>query len=227
MSAPAIPPFLSHQPRERLDREGPAALTTVELMAIVLGTGQRGRNVVQVATALSDAVDGSLRRLAQQAPGALVRHGGIGRAKAARLLAALELGNRLARELRPLRTRVRSPEDVARLVGPRLRDLEVEEFHIVIVSTKRDIVRDVLITKGTLNGSLVHPREVFRAAIAEGAAGIFLVHNHPSGDPTPSPEDRVITAQLVEAGKLLGIPVVDHVIVAGDRWTSFVIQGLL
>jgi DNA repair protein RadC len=113
------------------------------------------------------------------------------------------------------------------VVGDRLRDLEFEEFHTVIVTTQRDVIKDVLISRGTLNGSLVHPREVFRPAIAEAAAGVFLVHNHPSGDPTPSAEDRTVTEQLVAAGALLGIPVVDHVIVAGDRWTSFATQGLL
>jgi DNA repair protein RadC len=110
-------------------------------------------------------------------------------------------------------------------VGARICDLDVEEFHIVIVSTQRDIIREVLISRGTLNSSLVHPREVFRPAIVEGAAGVFLVHNHPSGDPTPSADDRAITAQLVDAGRLLGIPVLDHVIVAGDRWTSFAMEG--
>ena len=113
------------------------------------------------------------------------------------------------------------------MVGDRLRDLEFEEFHTVIVTTQRDVIKDVLISRGTLDGSLVHPREVFRVAIAEAAAGVFLVHNHPSGDPTPSAEDRAVTGQLVAAGALLGIPVVDHVIVAGDRWISFATQGLL
>lgn len=202
-------------------------MTTVELIAILLGTGSPGRNVVQVAAALHEAADGSLRRLARQPAGILTRQPGVGRAKAARLAAALELGGRLAREVRPVRRRIRTPEDVVSLVGDRLRDLEFEEFHTVIVTTQRDVIKDVLISRGTLNGSLVHPREVFRPAIAEAGAGIVLVHNHPSGDPTPSPEDRAVTGQLVEAGRLLGIPVVDHVIVAGDRWLSFATQGLL
>lgn len=202
-------------------------MTTVELIAILLGTGRPGQNVVQLALALHDEAEGSLRRLARQPPGTLIQQAGVGRAKAARLVAALELGSRMAREGRPPRPRIRVPEDVVRLVGDRLRDLEVEEFHTVIVTTQRDVIRDVLISRGTLTGSLVHPREVFRPAIAEAAAGIFLVHNHPSGDPTPSPEDRAVTVQLAEAGRLLGIPVVDHVIVAGDRWTSFASQGLL
>jgi len=141
--------------------------------------------------------------------------------------AALELGRRLAREERPVRVRIRTPEDVVRLLADRLRDLEVEEFHVVALSAQRDVLKDLLVSRGVLTGSLVHPREVFRPAIAEAAAGIIVVHNHPSGDPTPSPEDRAVTGQLTAAGTVLGIPVLDHVIVAGDRWMSFASQGLL
>lgn len=202
-------------------------MTTVELLAILLGTGRAGHTVGAVAESVHSAVDGSLRRLARQPLGELRRILGVGSAKAARLSAALELGRRLAREERPIRARIRTPEDVVRLVGDRLRDLEVEEFHLVALSAQRDVIREVLISRGVLTGSLVHPREVFRPAIAEAAAGIIVVHNHPSGDPTPSPEDRAVTGQLVAAGTLLGIPVLDHVIVAGDRWMSFASQGLL
>jgi DNA repair protein RadC len=103
----------------------------------------------------------------------------------------------------------------------------VEEFHILALNSQHELMRDILVSRGVLDGSLVHPREVFRPAIAEAAAGIVLVHNHPSGDPTPSAEDRAITAQMTAAGRLLGIPVLDHVIVAGDRWASFSRLGLL
>jgi DNA repair protein RadC len=112
-------------------------------------------------------------------------------------------------------------------MGPRLRDLPVEEFHLLALDSQSQVLRDVLITRGLLNSSLVHPREVFRAAIAEAAAGIIVVHNHPSGDPTPSAEDRAVTRQLAEAGRLLDLPVYDHVIVAGDRFVSFASTGLL
>jgi DNA repair protein RadC len=151
----------------------------------------------------------------------------VGPAKAARLLAAFEVAARLAREARPAALRIREPEDVARLLGSRLRDLPVEEFHLLALDSQSRVLRDVMVTRGLLNSSLVHPREVFRAAIAEAAAGIILVHNHPSGDPTPSPEDRAVTRQLVEAGRLLDLPVYDHVILAGDRFLSFASAGLL
>jgi DNA repair protein RadC len=143
------------------------------------------------------------------------------------LLAAFELGIRLAREARPGAVRIAEPADVVRIVGGRLRDLQVEEFHLLALDTRSQVLRDVLVTRGLLDSSLVHPREVFRAAIAEAAAGIILVHNHPSGDPTPSAEDRAVTRQLVAAGQLLDLPVYDHVIVAGDRYLSFATAGLL
>jgi len=123
--------------------------------------------------------------------------------------------------------RIRGPDDVHRLCGPRFRDLSVEEFHVLALGTQSQLLADLLITRGLLNSSLVHPREVFRAAIAEAAAGIIVVHNHPSGDPTPSADDRAVTRQLVEAGRLLDLPVYDHVIVAGERYVSFSEAGLL
>ena len=152
---------------------------------------------------------------------------GIGPGKGARLLAAFEVGARLVGEDRPVAPRIREPEDVARLFQPRLRDLQVEEFHLLALDSQSQVLRQVLVTRGLLNSSLVHPREVFRAAIAEAAAGIIVVHNHPSGDPTPSTEDRTITRQLAEAGRLLDLPLYDHVVIAGDRFVSFAAAGLL
>jgi DNA repair protein RadC len=122
---------------------------------------------------------------------------------------------------------VRSPADVHRLCAPSLRDLVVEEFHVLTLDVQNQVTQDILITRGILNSSLVHPREVFRAAIAEAAAGVIVVHNHPSGTPTPSEDDRVVTTQLVEAGRLLDLPVYDHLIVAGNQYFSFAEAGLL
>jgi DNA repair protein RadC len=214
-------------PRERLRSMGPSVLLTEELVALVLGTGHAGRDVLGVARALLQAGAGSLRRLAARPPAELERVTGVGPVKAARLLAALELGSRLARELKPPAARIRAPEDVLQIVSPALRDLAAEEFHVLALDTQSQLLRDVTVTRGLLDSSLVHPREVFRAAIAEAAAGVILVHNHPSGDPTPSAEDRAVTRQLVAAGQLLDLPVYDHVIVAGDRWVSFAQAGML
>jgi len=215
------------RPRERLWSLGPGALTTAELLAILLGTGSGASSVLEVAGRLLDVADGSLRRLARRPRAELLRSHGIGPTKAARLLAAFELGARLAREERPPIVRIREPEDVAHLFQDRLRDLQVEEFHLLALDSQSQVLREVLVTRGLLNSSLVHPREVFRAAIAEAAAGIIVVHNHPSGDPTPSAEDRAVTQQLAAAGRLLDLPLYDHVIIAGDRFMSFATAGLL
>ncbi len=226
MSAP-VSSAPAELPRERLWTLGTTSLTVAELLAVLLGTGSAGSRVLDVATALIAAQDGSLRRLAARPPAELLRTPGVGPSKAARLLAAFELANRLAREARPTLPRIREPEDVVRLFSPRLRDLPVEEFHLLALDSQSRVLREVLVTRGLLNSSLVHPREVFRPAIAEAAAGIIVVHNHPSGDPTPSAEDRQVTRQLVAAGQLLDLPLYDHVIIAGDRFVSLAGSGLL
>lgn len=215
------------RPRERLWRLGPHALTGQELLAILLGTGCAGRDALDVAGELLARVEGSLSRLAVRPAAEVARVPGVGRAKAARLAAALELGRRLGVEREPPPERIKGPSDVHRLYAPRMRDLAVEEFHVLALGSQSQVLADLLITRGILNSSLVHPREVFRAAIAEAAAGIIVVHNHPSGDPTPSADDRGVTRQLVDAGRLLDLPVYDHVIVGGDRYVSFAEAGLL
>jgi DNA repair protein RadC len=215
------------RPRERLWTVGPGALTGVELLAILLGTGCAGRDALAVAGDVLARVEGSLRRLASRPGAELALLPGVGRAKAGRILAALELGHRAAAEVEPPPARIRGPADVYRFYAPRLRDLPVEEFHVLALGSQSQVLRDLLITRGILNSSLVHPREVFRAAIAEAAAGIVVVHNHPSGDPTPSADDRAVTRQLVDAGRLLDVPVHDHVVVGGERYVSFAEAGLL
>ncbi len=157
----------------------------------------------------------------------LTTHAGIGRVKAATIHAALELGRRMALEGRDESTPIRSPRDVVALFAPRLEDLPVEEFHVAVLDAQHRLERDITVTRGILNSSLVHPREVFREAIAERAAAIILVHNHPSGDPAPSSDDRNVTDQMVAAGRLLDIPVHDHVIIGRGRYTSFAEAGLL
>ncbi len=215
------------RPRERLRALGPGALTVVELVAIVLGTGAAGADAETVARRLLALGEGSLRGLAMRPGSEFATVAGVGPAKGARVTAALELGRRLAAEDRPAGRPVGCPADVLRWCGPALRDLPVEEFHLVTLDAQNRITRDLLITRGILNSSLVHPREVFRAAIAEAAASVIVVHNHPSGQPAPSADDRAVTAQLVEAGRVLDVPVYDHVIVGGDNYFSFAEAGLL
>jgi DNA repair protein RadC len=162
----------------------------------------------------------SLRRMASLPVGVLEAEPGIGQATAARIHAALELGRRSAAEPAESNDRIRGPGDVYARLGPLLRDLRQEEFHALLLNTQHRVIRDVLVTRGILDASLIHPREVFRAAIVESAAGVILVHNHPSGDPTPSAEDRSVTRELASAGKAIGIPVLDHVIVGEEGYVS-------
>jgi len=215
------------RPRERLFALGPSALTTAELLAILIGTGTSGASAPEVAAALLVSGGPDLARLARRTAAELATARGVGRAKAARIAAGLELGRRLLEEGRPERPRIRSPADVYRWYAPRLADLAAEEFHVLALDSQSAVLRDLLVTRGILNSSLVHPREVFRGAIAEAAAGIIVVHNHPSGDPTPSADDRAVTRQLVEAGRVLDLPVYDHVVVGADRYLSFAEAGLL
>lgn len=218
----------SERPRERLVALGACALSSAELLAILVGAGSAGGgSALQIGQSLLGAAGGSLRRIAMQPVASLTNTGGVGMARAITVHAALELGRRLAAESRDDGAPVRSPRDVARVFAPRLEDLPVEEFHVAILDAQHRLERDVTITRGILTSSLVHPREVFREAIAERAAAVILVHNHPSGDPTPSADDRLVTEQLVAAGKLLDIPVHDHLIIGRGRYTSFAEAGLL
>jgi len=202
-------------------------LTTIELLAILIGAGTSRDDAFAVAQNILSVGSGSLRALARRPPGEMAIVDGVGRAKAARIAAALELARRVADEVLEGPLEVRRPSDVFRWCGPRMRDLAVEEFHLLTLDALNRITRDLLITRGILNSSLVHPREVFRAAIAESAAGIVVVHNHPSGNPTPSADDRAVTRQLVEAGRILDVPVCDHIVVGGDKYFSFAEAGLL
>jgi DNA repair protein RadC len=215
------------RPRERLTGAGASALSTRELLAILIGSGTAGRTALEVAGDLIGDSGGSLRRLAAASPREFVGIAGVGPAVAARVSAALELGRRMAREGPEERGRIRGARDVYDRCAPGLRDLKREEFRILMLNTQHAVTREMVVTVGTLDTSVVHPREVFRQAVLESAAAIVLVHNHPSGDPTPSPEDRSVTAQLVAAGRTLGIPVLDHVVVGDGCYVSFVEAGLL
>lgn len=215
------------RPRERLKSHGARALSSSELIAILLGSGFAGHSAVRIAHEILASAHGSLRRLSAQPVAALKALPGVGNARAVAIHAALELGRRMAAEEREDGIPVRGPRDVHEIFGPRLQDLPVEEFHVAVLDSQHRLERDVTVTRGLLNSSLVHPREVFREAISENAAAIILVHNHPSGDPTPSPDDRVTTEQLVAAGRLLDIPVQDHIIIGRGRYLSFAEAGLL
>ncbi|HUP51976.1 MAG TPA: DNA repair protein RadC [Longimicrobiales bacterium] len=211
---------LHDRPRERLRAVGVRNLALRELIALIVGSGSSRASALEVAGRLAALTDGSLQRLGSVDVGVLEGVSGVGAATAARILAALELGRRAAAEEGGAGGHVRGPADVFARMGPRLRDAGQEEFHALLLNSRHRVLREVLVTRGILDSALIHPREVFRPAVGEGAAGVILVHNHPSGDPTPSAEDRAVTRQLAEAGRAVGIPVLDHVVVGRGAYTS-------
>jgi DNA repair protein RadC len=217
----------SDRPRERLVDLGVQALSTAELLALLMGSGGRDRSALHLGRSVLTASGGSLRRIARDPVAALTAIPGVGMARAVAIHAALELGRRLVGEEREPGARIQSPRDVVQWYAPRMEDLPVEEFHVAVLDAQHRLERDITVTRGILNSSLVHPREVFREAIAERAAAVILVHNHPSGDPAPSADDRAVTEQLAAAGRVLDIPVHDHVIIGRGRYTSFAEAGLL
>jgi DNA repair protein RadC len=207
------------RPRERLEAVGPEALSDAELVALLLRTGARGADSHSVAARLLER-PGGLLGLARASRRELAAMPGVGPAKQATLRAAFELGRRLAAGRLAPGASLRGPADVFRHFHPTLRDAPHERFLVLLLDGRHRLLRHEMVSQGTLTASLVHPREVFRPALRESAAALLLVHNHPSGDPTPSAEDREVTARLVRAGDLLGIPVLDHVVVAERGWTS-------
>jgi DNA repair protein RadC len=208
------------RPREKLLRHGAAALGDNELVALVLGNGSRRRGVLALANELL-AAHGGLHGLKRTTCDELMRIGGIGRARAAQILAALELGRRTLAPAPGARPQLRGPHDAAAYLLPRFGSGSVEQFGVVLLDTKHRVLRACVLTIGTLNSSVVEPRDVFREATRGGAAAIVVFHNHPSGDPTPSPEDVDLTRRLTAAGRLLGIDVVDHVILSETGYCSF------
>jgi DNA repair protein RadC len=202
---------ISERPREKLAAEGPDKLSPAELVAILLRTGLKGTNVLEIARQLVRE-HGSLTALAQARLEDLQRVKGIGRDKAVTLVAAFALARRMASELRHESPVLDNPEAIARLLRDEFRLKAVETFKAVLLNTRRRLIRVEEISNGTLDTILVHPREVFRAAIAANASALVLVHNHPSGDPAPSEADIKITRDLIRAGQLLKIEVLDHVI---------------
>jgi DNA repair protein RadC len=216
----------SERPRERLYFNGPTALTDAELLALQLGTGTHGKDAVQVAREVLAAY-GSLADVAGCEATELARLPGVGRAKAARLASAFELTRRLRARTPGTRTPLGSPAEVYAAFAPLMEDLKREVFRIALLDAQNRLLRDIVVTEGTVSSTLVHPREVFRPAILEPAASVILLHNHPSGDPTPSRDDILLTRQLVECARLLDLKVHDHVIVGRGRFISLAERGII
>src|SRR5687767_4818049 len=216
----------NERPRERLYFNGPTALADAELLALQLGSGRRGKDAVEVARDLRAAY-GSLAKIAGCGRWELARQRGVGGAKAARLAATFELTRRLRARTPGARTPLGSPAEVYAAFGPLMEDLKREVFRVALLDAQNGLVRDVVISEGTLSASLVHPREVFKPAILESAASVILLHNHPSGDPTPSRDDIRLTRQLVECARLLDLRVHDHVIIGRGRFISLAERGII
>ncbi len=214
------------RPREKLERLGPAALGDNELLALVLGSGARAVGALAIANQLLVEA-GGVHGLTRIGLGQLRHVAGIGRARASQVLAAVELGRRTLTQQAAERPRLRTPREVATYLLPRYGALPVEQFGIIMLDTKQRVIRIKVLSLGSLDSTVVHPREVFREATSASAASIVLFHNHPSGDPAPSAEDLTLTARLVRAGALMGIDVVDHLILADQHYFSLVESGRL
>ena len=207
------------RPRERLARLGPRALSDAELIAIILRSGAQGINVIDMATDIVRYYR-TLDRLARASFTDLQQHHGIGEAKAAQIQAAIELGRRVTRADPENRPRVDSPESVAQLLMSELGYADQEHVKVVLIDTRNGVIATPTIYVGTLNTTNIRIGEVFKEAIKRNAAAIIIAHNHPSGDPTPSPEDVILTRKIIKAGELLNIEVMDHLILGHGRWIS-------
>lgn len=216
---------LGERPRERLAAHGAATLSSVELISLLWGTGRAGVSAMELASELLSR-HGGLAELARAEALELTVMPGVGNARAAQLVAAFELGRRSVAERPSGRWTVRSPRDVAERMSPRMGHLEREELAVLLLNSKNAVLRESSVYRGNVSAALVRVAELFRDAVRTHAAGVIVVHNHPSGDPEPSPDDLHLTAEAIAAGRLLDIPVLDHIVVAGDAYVSLRDRGV-
>lgn len=212
---------LNDRPREKMAANGAAVLTDAELIAILLRTGTAEKSAIDIASEMT--ADGGLyKRLAGITRlNELTNIKGLGQAKAATVLAALEIGRRIASAKPIEKIHLSCPQDVADFLMPRLRYAAKEQFVVILLNNKNKVIGTEVVSEGSLSSSIVHPREVFAPALLHHAAAIMVAHNHPSGDPKPSIEDEEVTRQLLRSGKVLGIPMIDHVIIGDGNYYSF------
>ncbi|MFB5191104.1 RadC family protein [Alicyclobacillus fastidiosus] len=213
-------------PRERLLHVGPAALRADELLACIMQSGNGRTTVFDIAHRLLESI-GGVYALADVEVSELVNVPGIGRAKAIQIAAAVELGRRIAQKPSDSRLQIRTADDAARYVMDRMRYLKKEHFVTLLLDTKHRLVGEETCSIGSLDASIVHPREIFRLAVRRVASAILCVHNHPSGDPTPSPEDIAVTERLTQSGRVLGIDVLDHLVIGDGRFISLRAAGYM
>jgi DNA repair protein RadC len=211
---------VTDRPREKLARVGAEALGDNELLALVLGAGTRARGALAVAQDVIEAA-GGVSGLGRLGLDELYGVAGVGASRAARVLAAVELGRRTLAGDWQERPRMQSPRDVGEYLMPRYAGFRVERFGVMLLDQKHRVIRTTVLSTGTLDASLAHPRDVFREAALASAASVVVFHNHPSGDPAPSPEDRLVTQRLEQAGDVMGIEVADHIILGNGTYFSF------
>ena len=214
------------RPRERLQKFGPEALSAQELLALVIGRGIPKKSVMSIAQELITRF-GNVKAISQATIEELSQIRGIGLAKAAQIKACFELGKREELEPELKNFDIKDPESVVKAIRASIKDKAKEHFKLILLNPRNKIIRISTISIGTLNASLVHPREVFKDAITHSAASVVLAHNHPSGDPEPSEDDLKITKKLVESGKILGIEVLDHIIIAKNGFKSLANEGMI
>ena len=208
------------RPRERMQQDGAHTLSNAELIGILLSSGTQNMSAIELGRSVLSHQTEGLTFLRNATIEELCSIKGIGPAKACQILAAVELGKRISLTGKSQRYKIKSPEDISRLMMENLRYLNKEKFSSILLNTKHEVLNIEEVSVGSLNASIVHPREVFISAIKKSSSAIILVHNHPSGDPTPSKEDIQITRRLIESGKLLGIQVLDHVIIGDNIYFS-------
>jgi DNA repair protein RadC len=213
------------RPRERLIRNGPESLSNAELLGVILRTGSNKENVVSLSSRILSEY--SIKQLSLANVSRLMQVHGVGKAKAAQIAAVFELSRRLETFVEEPKRKICSPKDVYTLMYPKMREQKKEKFITLCLDTKNQILREEVISTGSLNASIVHPREVFKSALMESSASVIMIHNHPSGDPSPSREDIMVTEKLVEGGKLLGIDVLDHIIIGDGRYVSLKDEGFV
>jgi DNA repair protein RadC len=221
-----VPVGRDDRPREKLGRLGASALGDDELLAIVIGGGTAGTSALGLASALLTAA-GGLHGLVRTSRDDLLRVKGLGEARAAQVLAALEIGRRVLARRPAERCQIASPRDAAHYLMPEFSARPVEQFGLLMLDTRHRVIRAAVLTVGSLDGTAVQPREVFRQALIATAAAVVMFHNHPSGDPQPSGEDVELTRRMVAAGRLMGIEVIDHVVLGDGRYCSLKESGYL
>ena len=215
------------RPREKLLTQGKEMLNNAELLAILLRTGTREKSAIEVAQEIIAMNDDGLPGLCENTPEELAHVKGVGKAKACQILAAIELGRRVATHPRKKRVSIGNPGDIVNLFMEKMRYYKEEHFCALLLDTKGKIIEEVEVSVGDLNSAPVHPREVFKQAVKRSAAAVVLIHNHPSGDPTPSQDDLNITKRLAESAGILGINVLDHIIIGDGVYTSLKAEELM